>query len=219
MTRVQSEHSALLPVPMSSSSPPPITPTGLFRSVPQETDLHAVIRTQTATMRPPGNVAYVVDNLWEWKRPPQFPSRRFAAFASPSSALAAACGPPGGAVGRIRFLGAFQLCQLQGWADSKLHPECKSLPKLLLHELGRDWVSAPLAHKQAAGQLWFPSLTADEVEGLFAHVPKLQCLRTTIEAAIRYWDSVVLVEDPAVLPTAEGEVFFTAEDGYSVSGP
>lgn len=36
-----------------------------------------------ATVRPPGNIPYVVVNLWEWKRPLAFPNRRFSAFDSP----------------------------------------------------------------------------------------------------------------------------------------
>ncbi len=38
-------------------------------------------------LRPPVSVPNVVDNLWEWTRPEEFPSRRFAAFASPKRKL------------------------------------------------------------------------------------------------------------------------------------
>jgi hypothetical protein len=187
---------------------------GIFRSASQGTDRRSVQRTQSATMRPPASVPYVVDNLWEWKRPANFPSRRFSVFASPNPKLALENGPPGGLACRISFLGRFTLCQLQGWRDSKIHPECRSLPKLLLRELGREWASTPLSQKQAVGRLWMPCLAAAEVEGLFTEVDELRRLRAKLEGAIHYWDSVVLVDDPVGLPSAEGELFFTAEEGY-----
>jgi hypothetical protein len=45
--------------------------------------------TSATTSRAPGNVPYFVDNIWEWLRPEHMPSRRKAAFASPTPELAA----------------------------------------------------------------------------------------------------------------------------------
>lgn len=41
-----------------------------------------------ATLRLPSNVPYVVDNLWEFLRPANMPSRRYSIYASPTRALA-----------------------------------------------------------------------------------------------------------------------------------
>jgi hypothetical protein len=64
------------------------------------------IRFRQTTRRPPGNIPYIVDNLWEWMRPDSFPCRRHSVFASPMGdpdipstdlyrvAMQGACKPP-----------------------------------------------------------------------------------------------------------------------------
>ena len=72
------------------------------------------------TSRPPGNVPYYVDNIWEWLRPEGAPSRRKAAFASPTPELAAA-----GAQGNVADAWCVELVEAQfayglpqvGWAE------------------------------------------------------------------------------------------------------
>lgn len=59
----------------------------LFRAVP-ESRLSDAPYLRQATTRIPGNIPYVVDNLWEWLRPEQMPSLRHAVYASPTAELA-----------------------------------------------------------------------------------------------------------------------------------
>ncbi len=191
----------------------------LFRSLRNDLNQSGLQVTTSSTLRPPANVPYLVDNLWEWLRPPQFPSRRSSVFASPRPDLAQRSGPQGGKVWRVSFPGRFTLCQVRGFRDSKDHPECKSLPKLLLKELGKTWTGLPLSQKRPAGQLWIPCLSKLEVDQLFGELPELQRIRERIVEAIDYWNQAVLIEDPVELPDAEGEVFFTAEDGYYLQAP
>ena len=146
-------------------------------------------------MRMPQNVPALVDNLWEWRRPEGFPSRRFSACASPSAKLAEESAP-GGLVCRVQLRGKFSLCQVQGWSDSKEHPECKTLPKLLAKLLGQPWMMAPLAEKTAAGRIWMPCLMKAEVESFFESVEALHQIRNEMWEAVNYWKCVVKLAAP-----------------------
>jgi len=197
----------------------------IFRSVKPKEDTTTRLHEYRNTMRPPGHVPYVVDNLWEWKRPDGYPNRRFSVFASPQEALAREAGSCEGTVYRVHLNGRYRLCQLQRYKDSKDHPECSSLKKLLLELIGQDWIDnrqtgregTPgnlFIPKEEAGRLWIPCLTKNEVEQLFAEVAMLQRIREEIDHAITYWDNIVLVNPGDPIPDKEGELFFEAEDGY-----
>jgi len=49
-----------------------------------------------------------------------------------------------------------------------------------------------------------------------AEVKELRPIRAKVEGAIKYWDSVVLVDASMALPSADGELFFTAKEGYTL---
>lgn len=198
---------------------------GLFRSVKAEEDTNARLHEYRNTMRPPGHVPYVVDNLWEWKRPNEYPNRRFSVFASPQQELARESGQSGGTVYRIKLNGKYKLCQLKGYKDSKYHPECSNLKKLLLSMLGQDWIDDKFSNsewtpgnllipKEKAGRLWIPCLTKNEVDRLFGEVKILQNIHEEIYNAITYWDDIALVKQGEPVPDPDGELFFEAEDGY-----
>ena len=88
----------------------------------------------------------------------------------------------------------FLLCQLQGYKDSKFHPECKSLKKLLRGILGRDWFSLPADKKAEAGKLYMPCLSKEEIEEVFESAQALQDSRVTVWDSKKYWDDDRLVE-------------------------
>ena len=183
----------------------------MFRSVDPQRDPPDKLRKRQSTKRRPGNVPFVVDNLWEWKRwkdYPDYPSRRFSVFASPRVELARQCGPTGGAVYRIDLVGEFKLCQVPGHADSKEHEECRSLPKKLLEGLGQEWLDGRLEQKEQAGKLWLPCLDPNEVEGLFDTVPRLRDMREDVWKAINYWEALALITDPRGILNLDGELFF-----------
>jgi len=101
------------------------------------------------TRRPPGNVPYVVDNLWEWVRPETYPDRRKSKFASPkaeqalrSAGLLADCLESTGVseeeiassglpdeclkhVFRVEFVRDPVIAQLLGVEDARYHPDCQ----------------------------------------------------------------------------------------------
>lgn len=162
------------------------------------------------TRRPPGNVPYVVDNLWEWVRPADFPSRRHCVCASPSAALARELGgTQSGAVYRVARLQDAKVAQIVP-RDARYHPDAVSLHKVLVGLLGISWLgAAPLAEKHAIAPLWMPCLTKDEVEQLFAH-NRLAPVKEQLRESIRFWHDARLVQPSSPWPFDDGEIFFEA---------
>ena len=187
---------------------------GIFRCVREKPDSTNRLREPKTTMRSPGNVPYVVDNLWEWKRPKKYPSRRYSVFASPRPELAKNSGPEGGKVYAVKFKGKHKLCQVEGYSDSKVHPECKSLKKQILHMLGHEWIEGNLVKKEEIGRLWIPCLTKDDINFLFGSNKKLREIRDEVYNSINYWDDVAIIKKNMTFPDEEGELFFEAKDGY-----
>lgn len=167
---------------------------------------------QPATRRVPGNVPYLVDNLWEWTRPDHYPSRRYAVYASPSPELAREAGSAvGGCVYRVEFLGDVRAAQAQQ-KDARFHPEAMgshSLNRFVIRLLGQNWSNAPLAEKQSLAPLWSPCLSKDEVESVISD-SSLASHRDAIWTQIKFWSDVKLLNANHPLPYAEGEVFFEA---------
>jgi hypothetical protein len=192
------------------------------RAVSENLDVTDKLFKIHSTMRPPGHVPYVVDNLWEWKRPDEFPNRRFSAFACPTPELAGKTFEGNCKVYRVEFNGEIKktkMCQLRSdkvpnLTDSKFHPECISLRKLLISKLGMDWFSKDMSKKQAIASLWMPCLRKEDAEKLFESAEELRTIRDDIYDAIQYWSDVVLIENMGSIPNPEGELFFEYPDGY-----
>lgn len=193
----------------------------VYRAVPPEKFSEQLIPYRK-TRRPPGNVPYLVDNLWEWVRPEEYPNRRSAAFASPTPELACKAAGLGTRAYRVEFAGRYRLCQVRGYEDSKDHPEVKTLRRLLLQKFGKEWPGESLRHKvdpdgsgyAGVGRLFIPCLSKDEVEQIFRENTLLGSIRDEIRCTIRYWAAVCLLQPGEAVPDPRGEIFFEAYDGY-----
>jgi hypothetical protein len=184
----------------------------LFRSKSSIHDSEKLIVYRT-TARLPGNVPYLVDNLWEWKRPETFPNRRYSVYASPSIDLARKFGGAGdGVVYEVELTGKFLMAQAK-IEDARYHPECIALPKLLLKLLGQNWIDSPLEEKNKLGRLWIPGLKKTEIDNLLQS-SSVRHLREPIWESINFWDDVSTFDDVDKLPQHNGEVFFEPIDGY-----
>ena len=164
------------------------------------------------TRRAPGNVPYVVDNLWEWRRPDEFPCRRHCVCVSPRPELARrAGGAVDGRVFRVKLGSSAKIAQIPQ-CDAREHPDVKTLPRLLLRLLGQQWLDQPATGKSDVALLWSPCLAADEVEWLFSR----RCLadsRDEIADAITFWrDARLLSRDAGLLAYEDGEIFFQAAE-------
>lgn len=165
-------------------------------------------------MRCPRNVPYIVDNLWEWKRPGDFPSRRFSAFASPQQCLAKEEGPEGGTVFLVIFKNRVKLCQLTGTKDSKYHRDINLLNKLMSSIIEQLSIKEKTSYEKELKRLWTPCLTKTDIDKLFKKIEILKEIRDEIYHTITYWDDAVLIRDVNNIPDEKGEIFFEAVDGY-----
>lgn len=155
----------------------------VYRSVLPDL-VHDGFELTRGVVRPPVYAPNLVDNLWEWLRPPQFPSRRLSAFASPTPELARQGGAPNGKVYKVSLSGDLKACQVLGCQNSRDHPEAGSLPVLLYERLGPDSLTTRVEQKIPAGRMWLPCVSGSEVGRLFTEVPELRGIRD--EAYLRF---------------------------------
>lgn len=183
----------------------------MYRAVPREDFDAAKIHGWRAGSRLPGNVPYLVDNLWELARPPHLPSRRNAVYASPTPALAL---PNATAknlrqdqyvVGRIKLNGTPKLFQLST-PDARDHRDLKALQKLV-HATWKDWGMRTMTAKLALAPLFLPGTTRAELEEAMAADPAVRILIEAAVTAVTVWTD---------LPNAaEGEIIFELGQGDS----
>lgn len=168
--------------------------------------------------RLPGNVPYLVDNLWEYTRPHDGPSRRHGVYASPTPELAlqnAIAGglPPSGYVAcRLAFHYEPAVMQLTV-SDARHHPDIRTLQQLVNRELG-DRAGAGLADKLALAALFLPGVTRQELADAMAAAPLLDDLVRKAAAAVTFWS---ITPDQVA---QDGELFFEiALDNYYTLDP
>lgn len=163
------------------------------------------------TRRAPGNVPYVVDNLWEWKRPEGYPNRRYSVFCSPSTELARVNAQDNSGLYRVEPQGNALIVQIME-QDARDHPDCKALKKSLARLLGKKgWLDASLENKKAISSLWAPCLTKEEVEELFLIEP-LASIREQIWNLVTFWEKAELIKPGGPLVSNIGEIFFEADE-------
>lgn len=183
---------------------------GVFFRSEQKRDGVLDVRHTRATHRPPGNVPYLVDNLWEWSRPEGFPCRRRSVFASPTIELAKQNGPTGGTVYRVEFLSKASVVQMED-EDARYHQDIRALQRLVLGKLGQEWVDGSCDVKQGCSLLWVPCLRQQEVQAVLERTFERGFIEDLL-GEITIWSSARMIEDFASpLPFGKGEVFFEAE--------
>jgi len=190
----------------------------IYRAVSKKQVPDKLIKPHS-TMRPPGNIPYIVDNLWEWVRPSEYANRRMSAFASPTPELAAAACDSDYLVYKVEFPenSSFKICHLirpDQNQDSKFHGECKSLKKKIIKHLDSIWFDNDLGEKRKIACLWMPCLKKEETETIISEFDGLNITRDELYNSIRYWDDVVLLDRLSVVPNNQGEIFFEYPDGY-----
>jgi len=184
----------------------------LYRSeIPSDSTLK--LHFWKKSRRIPGNVPYVVDNLWEWKRPAIFPSRQHSIYASPSVAIAKKSGGDGKeTVFRVVINGACSIVQIEA-EDARFHPDCNKLRKQLNELLGPDWINSDLEIKRQIAALWAPCLEKGEVESLFSLLP-LAAIRQEIENAVTLWNTARLIDLSGPPPFQKGEIWFEPKESW-----
>jgi hypothetical protein len=183
----------------------------MYRAVPRTTYDPEHVHVRHPGSRLPANVPYFVDNLWEFARPADKPSRRHAVYASPTAALAldgaAGAGQPqdGFIACRLEFAAPPKMCQLSV-ADARYHPDVRRLQRMAQERLA-DLGPAGLDARLALAPLFLPGLARDELAGLMkGSAPLRECV-AALAAAVTVWSDVP--------DTANGELFFELDAGNS----
>jgi hypothetical protein len=163
-----------------------------------------------SSLRPPGNVPYLVDNLWEWARPKHLASRRVSAFASPLVELAAASANLNTAdvyqvsveAGRL----ACQIVRPEGISDAKFHPDVQHLRRLVIKSLPREWFALRAQDRADTAPLFLPCASRSDVEAALNGSQYFNL--DEIQDAVTLWKDVQIFDMSAEPIDATGEIFF-----------
>lgn len=164
------------------------------------------------TPRAPGNVPFLVDNVWEWLRPASFPSRRFSAFAAPSvdgAATSAGCNI--NQVYRVELLDGQPACQLingERPEDARYHADIDSLKRLIIRALPREWYQRPPAERGIEAVLFLPCATREDIDMVMQKSTLIDA--DSIRNSCSFWRDVALLKGAAKLQEMHhsGEIFF-----------
>ena len=164
----------------------------IYRAVPRKGFDPDKVYKAHSSGRLPGNVPYVVDNLWELMRPADKPSRRHAVFACPApeltfgNAAAGGLSPDEYLACELIFKGPkptpFQLSKL----DARHHNDVYQLPKLVNKKLG-SWSDRSPESKLAFASLFLPGTTSDELAAARRGSSELDSLVEELAAAVTMW--------------------------------
>lgn len=188
----------------------------LFRAVPRATaPTPDTAHTRQTSLRAPSNVPYLVDNLWEALRPDNMPSRRHAAYASPTPelALANASAIAGDdknayAVFEVSIKGQAKIAHLVV-TDARYHADIRQLPRAILDVLGKDFSALPMAERVAVAPLFMPYMKKDDILALASSTPLIRACLHKAEATSTFWKSAR--STPCI--ASAGELFFELDDG------
>lgn len=161
-----------------------------FRAVPIAHFTPGERLRRHAGRRLPSNIPYMVDNLWEFTRPSERPSRRHAVYASPTPELALTYAIAGGAersyiACKIDFQNDPVFMQLSV-EDAKLHPDILVLQQFVNRKLG-SWSAMTLDHKTELAPLFLPGVTREELLTAMARSAFLHDLVHAAAALVTFW--------------------------------
>lgn len=163
------------------------------------------------TSRAPGNVPYYVDNIWEWLRPEGAPSRRRAAFASPTPELAAA-GAQGDVADawRVELVdgqSAYQIVKGESPHDAKYHADIARLKSLIIGELRcHSWFDLPLSERKPELDLFVPCVSQADMHAIVEASTRLNV--ENVRNACTFWSDVEAFDPRQGPPHPTGEIFF-----------
>jgi hypothetical protein len=159
-----------------------------------------------STPRPPGNLPFYVDNIWESLRPAGFPSRRYSAFASPDPEQAAAsAGLRPDQVYRVRLPRDTSACQIVRNAqpeDARYHSDVKMLRSMVIPE----WFKVSDENRRSVMALFAPCTSREDVEAALSYFPA--DVVDGIKTACSFWHDVQIFDPETPPPSSTGEIFF-----------
>lgn len=173
------------------------------------------------TARLPANVPFFVDNIWEWLRPDEFPSRRRAVFGSPATNhahMGVSTNDSEYLIRRVIIIGAAKIAQIKQ-RDAKEHPDIRAITKLMINFFGTDNASASSDWRRSAAPLFLPGVSKLEFNSAFCEFAGGAELASQIRGCSQFWQGAVLLDRKSPAKYPEGEIFFESEDGYRLEQP
>ena len=174
--------------------------TPIYRSV---SSYHADVLYPPNGDRVPKHVPLLVDNVWEYIRPAEMPSRRNSAFGSPTAELARLSGPAEGVICRVFVTMPCPAAQIVGCSDARCHADVATVPPAVaMMGLPADTVS-----------LLSTTLLSRTELGNF--LPRAEDFVAMLADASIFWKQCRRVQVTAGRTAdAVGELFFASPHGY-----
>lgn len=147
--------------------------TNLYRAVPKNNFNENQIYKAKSTKRPPSNIPYIIDNIWECLRPDYFPSRRFSIYASPTPELAL---ENASSVGYNK--NDYIVCQLIvnkkdikiahiPVKDARNHSDISNIMRYVINNIGDNFSDMNIKDKIKHGALFLPTISKEELMEYF----------------------------------------------------
>jgi hypothetical protein len=192
----------------------------LFRAIPQSAEhIDGCLITKTrASRRIPRHVPYVVDNVWEYLRPPSAPSRRHSAYASPTPELALR--NASSQFGTINVVWEIELpatdtVVICSTSDAKYHADVKRVPAALLSSIEGILGAKSFQFTQLFAPIYLPGVTKEDLQPLFDARPEVLAQARNIAS---FWNDahILTFAELALSPTIaeSSEIFFDSRNGY-----
>ena len=177
----------------------------LYRAIPESDFKADKVYTRYPQSRLPGNVPYVVDNLWEFFRDDDKPSRRFAVYASPTAELAmsnASAYTTGKYIPcELEFKNSPKAMQLSV-TDARYHADIKKIQNKLHSYL----YNFSFEEKENIALLFMPGMTKVELSDKMKNNLTLSNLVEKLKDDVTIWQDVANVN---------GEMFFELDSNNS----
>lgn len=164
----------------------------LYRAVPKAGFNPEQTYKSQSTRRPPSNVPYLIDNVWEHFRPENMPSRRFSIFASPTPKLAlqnassSAAARSDYVVCELMFNGPVKVAHIMV-EDARFHTEIPRIQRCIMEHFGRDFATMPLSVKIAHAALFVPCSSKEELSEYFKSSDQAIELERKLEEIVGFW--------------------------------
>ena len=186
----------------------------LLRAIPASQHDPEKKHERRETRRPPGNIPYVVDNIWEWLRPEHMPNRRHAAYANLTAENALK-----NATSRLEKGDVYQVCKVEFSGtglklarlkveDAKHHTDIRLVQNIVIKALDKILQSSDLVQKQSIAPLFFPCLTKGELQKLQEQSTDVAGIFDKCSEESTYWKSANFDPDSS----DDGELFFELTD-------
>lgn len=177
----------------------------LYRAIPESDFKSDKIYKKHPQSRLPSNIPYVVDNLWEFFRPEDNPSRRFAVYASTTIDLAlsnaSAYTTDKYIAFELKFKYSPKAMQLSV-KDARYHTDIKKIQNKIHSYL----YACSFEKKEQVSLLFIPSITKDNL------VEKMKNNTTLITLVDNLKNDVTIWQDT---PDIDGEMLFELEHDNS----